>query len=345
MTENEKPKRGLTQTLKNGVAAVRGAFESAKRATFDALASFTSDGKQIDFPIDFETDTVLSTQAQLAELFGVTKNTIGEHLQNLFATGELVEAAVTRKSRVPASDGKLYETKLYDLDAIIAVGYRLNSRKATEFRKWSTTVLKGYIEKGYALNGKRLNSDPAALLALAREVRSIRTSEKNLYEQVRETFKQCSIDYDASSPEARRFFSTSQDMFHYATSGMTAKEIILARADARRPQMGLLGIGNRMPTAKDVTVAKNYCDQTELRLMELIGESWLVYAEGMATRGKQVSMARLLSKLTELIALNEYPVFPGYPKGLPDRDAVDAFAKGQLAAYKQGMPSLPPATN
>ncbi|MER8708337.1 virulence RhuM family protein [Mesorhizobium sp. M1088] len=174
----------------------------------------------------------------MAELFGVSLKTISEHLQNLFKSGELSEETVLRKSRITAADGKAYLTSLYDLNAIIAVGYKVNSKKAAEFRKWSATVLKGYIQDGYALNGKRLNSDPRALLKLAREVRAIRTSETNLYTQVRETFAECSTDYDQDDPAARTFFATSQDSFHFAASEQTAVQIIMSRADATKPKHG-----------------------------------------------------------------------------------------------------------
>lgn len=335
MTANENsPKRSLTQKLKS---AASNAWKTIKDAVpFDAFAKFKSDATEIDFPIDFEKDTVWGTQAQMADLFGVTKQTINEHLKTIFQNGELAEISVVRKSRIPASDGKLYDTNLYNLDAIIAVGYRVNSKKATEFRKWSTTVLKGYIQDGYALNGKRLNSDPTALLNLAREVRAIRTSEKNLYTQVRETFAECAIDYDKDDKTARKFFATSQDVFHYAASGQTAMQIIMDRADAGKPNMGLTALGNRKPTVQDVTVAKNYCSPDELRKMELIGEAWLLYAEGMAMQGKQVSMQRLLNKLSELVAQYEFPVFPGYNATGLKRDNVNAFAKKQLELFRKG---------
>jgi hypothetical protein len=342
MAENEKPERGLKQRIKDGLTR---AVDFAKGVIgFDAYASYITGDTEINLPIDFEADTVLATQAQMAQLFDVSKNTIGEHLQSLIRTGELVEDAVTRKSRVPAADGKIYETKLYDLDAIIAVGYRVNSRKATEFRKWASSVLKGYVEKGYALNGKRLNSDPAALLALAQEVRAIRTSEKNLYTQVRETFASCAIDYDKDDPEARTFFSTSQDVFHYAASGQTALQIIQSRADASKPNMGLTALGNQRPGAKDVTIAKNYCTETELRKMQIIGEAWLLYAEGMAMQGKQVSMQRLLAKLHDLVAQYEFPLFPGYSGG-PRRGDVERFAKAQLDLFNRSgaKPIAPPS--
>lgn len=330
LADDEK-KRSPLERIKKSVSA---AVSFVKGVTFDALARFKEDGTEIDFPIDFEGDTVWATQAQMSALFGVGVPTVNEHLKNLFRSEELIEDSVVRKFRITAADGKGYDTNHYSLDAILAVGYKINSKKAAAFRKWASTVLKGYIQDGYALNGRRLNSDPAALLKLAQEVRAIRTSEKNLYTQVRETFAQCSIDYDKDDPAARTFFATSQDTFHYAASGQTAVQIIMSRADASKPNMGAVGLGNRAPTVADVTVAKNFCSPDELRKMELIGEAWLLYAEGMAMQGKQVSMVRLLEKLKELVAQYEFPVFPGYGSG-PKREDANKFAKSQLELFKK----------
>jgi hypothetical protein len=328
---NENERRTLTQRLKDTAASAARLIKSV--VTFDAFARFKSEGKEIDFPIDFQQDTVWATQEQMAELFGVERSVATKHLKNLFDNNELDRDAVCAKFARTASDGKTYHVQHYSLDAVLAVGFKVNSKKAIAFRQWAATILKGYIQDGYALNGRRLNSDPAALLKLAQEVRAIRASEKNLYTQVRETFAQCSIDYDKDDPAARTFFASSQDTFHFAASGKTAVQIIMSRADASKPNMGIVGLGNRSPTAADVTVAKNYCPPDELRKMELIGEAWLLYAEGMAMQGKQVSMQRLLDKLKELVAQYEFPVFPGYGHG-PRRDDANKFAKAQLELFK-----------
>lgn len=312
-----------------GVAKVKKAVQNK----FDALANYKVGSAEVALPIDLEQETVWATQAQMSEMFEVSKQNISLHLKNMLSSGELEEDSVVKESLITAADGKSYKTTIYNLDAILAVGFKVNGSKAIAFRKWASGVLKGYIQDGYALNGKRLNTDPAALLNLAREVRAIRTSEMNLYTQVRETFAQCSIDYDKDDPAARKFFADSQNVFHFAASELTASQILLSRADASKPNMGLVGLGNQKPTAKDVTVAKNYCTPEELRKMELIGESWLLYAEGMAMQGKQVSMQRLLDKLTDLVDMHEFPVFPGY-KGIPQKATADAHAKAQYELFK-----------
>ncbi|WP_181174488.1 RhuM family protein [Mesorhizobium sp. B2-3-10] len=336
------PKKSIVQKVRDGAAK---AVEIVKGAVqFDAFARFKSGNNEIDFPIDFDADTVWATYDQMAALFGTQTPAIIKHVSNVYAEGEVSKDGTTSKMEVVRREGVRDVRRTlehFNLDVILAVGYRVSGKRATEFRKWASTVLKGFIQDGYALNGKRLNSDPAALLKLAREVRAIRTSEKNLYTQVRETFAECSIDYDKDDPAARRFFSTSQDTFHFAAAEQTAVQIIMSRADARKPNMGLTALGNRTPTAADVTVAKNYCSPDELRKMELIGEAWLLYAEGMAIQGKQVSMLRLLEKLKELVAQYEFPVFPGYTGVGPRRPDADKFAKGQLELFRKTGKQLP----
>ncbi|OWV90216.1 hypothetical protein ATY78_17195 [Rhizobium sp. R635] len=320
--------------LINKVVAKVTKVAKAVKNTFDAFANFKTETTEVALPVDFEQDTVWATQAQMAKMFDVTKQNISLHLQNLFTSGELDESVVAKESLTTGLDGAS-DHIIYNLDAILAVGFQVNSKKAIAFRKWASEVLKGYIQDGYALNGKKLASDPAALMKLAQEVRAIRTSEKSLYAQVKETFVQCAIDYDKDDPAARTFFSTSQNVFHFAASEQTAAQIILERADASKPNMGMTAMGNRTPTSQDITVAKNYCTETELKKMQIVGESWLLYAEGMALQGKQVSMDRLLNKLTDLVAINEFPVFPGYKQGGPSRADADKHAKEQYELFRQ----------
>ncbi|MDV3253559.1 virulence RhuM family protein [Devosia sp. BK] len=336
MTDDKKP--GIVAGIKDALKKVR----NFGRSAIDAFAKFKpDDSTEIDFSVDFGSDTIWATQDQIAAVFQKDKSGIAKHIKAIIDEGELNEDQVMEKFATTGPDGKTYQVAHYNLDMILSVGYRTNGPRATAFRKWASTVLKGFIEDGYALNGKRLNSDPAALLKLAQTVRSIRTSEKNLYSQVRETFKECAIDYDTKSNTARTFFATSQDVFHYAASEKTAIEIIMSRADATKPNMGMTTVGNKMPTAADVTVAKNYCTEAELRKMELIGEAWLLYAEGMAMQNKQVSQQRLLDKLTDLVATHEFPVFPGYRRGGPSRDAANDHAKAQLQLFKKTGNELP----
>lgn len=330
-------------------ARIAGAVSSAAKATrrvlkevaqLDLFARFKlpEGPTEIDFPIDLGRSTVWATQSQMASLFGVDRTVITKHIKNILDDNELDEEEATsaKFALVQMEGGRevTREVDHYSLGMILAVGYRVSSKRAAEFRKWASRVLRGYIEEGYALNGARLKSDPGALANLAQEVRAIRTSEKQLYARVRDTFVACSIDYDPQSEEARKFFSQSQDQFHYAVSERTAAQIILQRADGKAPAMGMTCLGNKTPTLADAKIAKNYMDETELRSMEILGEQWLLYAEGMAIRRNAVSMTRLLNKLSDLIELNEYAVFPGYAGIKGTRIQADEHARRQLELYR-----------
>jgi hypothetical protein len=326
---------------------IKKVVEKVKEAAqLDFFASFRASDSEpvIDFPIDMGRDTVWATQKQMAALFGVDEKTVQQYIENVFARKELPETDHRAQISLPPANNntKHEEVSHYSLDVIFTVGYRIDGGRAAEFRTWANNVLRGLVQDGYALDGRRLNSDPSALRNLAAEVRAIRTSEKNIYEQVREAFKACSIDYDGNSQEARSFFAQSQDRFHYAISERTAAQIILERANHKMPNMGMTAIGNQKPNAALAKVAKNYMTADELRTMELLGEQWLLFAESMAQRQKPVSMQRLITKLDELIAVMEYKTFPGY-QGRGNREAADAHAKKELELYQQAQRLPPPA--
>jgi hypothetical protein len=345
MADDVPKKPGFRDRIKSAVSVVKKAVIEA--AQFDFFARFQAadvSEKSIDFSIDMGRDTVWATQNQMAELFGVDQSVVSKHIANIFDQDELPDDDSTHaKFALVQKEGAREVSRQishYNLDVILTVGYRVSGSRAAEFRKWANSVLKGYIEDGYALNGARLKSDPAALQKLAAEVRAIRTSEKQLYEQVRETFKVCSIDYDGQSEEARQFFAQSQDRFHYAVSEHTAAQIILERADGKKPNMGMIALGNEAPTLANAKVAKNYMTGDELRAMELLGEQWLLYAESMALRQKAVSMDRLVTKLDELVNVMEYSVFPGY-KGLKGkRPAADDHARRELELFRKEQKRL-----
>ena len=320
------------------IAKVRDAAREAAQLDFFARFKEPDSDREIDLPVDVGHDTMWATQAKMAELFGVNIPSISRQISNIYDDGELTREATVSKIETVRIEGDRQVTREVDhfnLDIILAVGYRVSSKKATAFRQWATRVLKGYVEEGYALNGARLRSDPDALQRLAEQVRLIRTSERALYRKVRDTFAACAIDYDPNSQEARTFFAYTQDALHYAVSEHTAAQIILTRADGTKPNMGMVGLGNKAPTFEDAKVAKNYMERDELRSLELLGEAWLIYAESIVHRGKQASMARLLAKVNELILANEYTAFPGYDKLNSSRPVANEHAKRQLAIYKQ----------
>ena len=266
-----------------------------------------------------EDETLWLTQKQMSELFNVSVPTINVHLKNIFETKELDENSVIRKFLITASDGKNYSTLHYNLDAIIAVGYRVNSIQATHFRQWATQVLKEYIIKGFALDDDRLKQAKTVLgkdyfQELLERVRSIRASEQRIWLQVTEIFKECSIDYDSHSLEARRFFATVQNRFHFAINNQTAAEIIHARADHTKPHMGLKTWSNSPEgrvNKSDTTIAKNYLDEKELKSLERSVNSYFDYIEGQIERKRKFSMLELRQSVDKFLAFNDLPVLEG----------------------------------
>ncbi len=220
----------------------------------------------------FEDETFWLSQRRMAELFGVDVRTISEHLRNIFASGELDEGSVLRNFRTTAADGKKYQTGFYHLDAIIAVGYRVNSRQATQFRIWATRTLREFIIKGFVLQderlkqGKRFGKD--YFDQLLQRIREIRASERRFYLKITDIYEQCSIDYSRDVEMTQTFFATVQNKLHWAITGKTAAEIVAARADAAKPHMGLTTWKNA-PGGKilkpDIMVAKNYLDDEDQR--------------------------------------------------------------------------------
>ncbi|WP_239649624.1 virulence RhuM family protein [Methylocucumis oryzae] len=251
----------------------------------------------------------------MAELFDVSVPTINEHLQNIFKTNELEEFSVIRKFRITASDGKKYNTNFYNLDAIIAVGYRVNSHRATQFRIWATATLKEFIIKGFVLDderlkqGKRFGKD--YFDELLERIREIRASERRFYQKITDIYKECSMDYAKDDPQTLTFYKTVQNKLEWAITGKTAAEIIQARANAEQPNMGLQTWKNA-PNGKvlksDVSVAKNYLIEKEIKELERIVVMYLDYAELQASRNIPMKMADWVEKLDAFLAFNGYEI-------------------------------------
>jgi hypothetical protein len=269
-----------------------------------------------------ENETLWLTQKQMAELFNCSTDNISLHLKNIFNEGELDPISTTEESSVVQTEGARQITrtvKYYNLDAIIAVGYRVNSKQATHFRQWATQVLKEYIIKGFALDDDRLKQAKTVLgkdyfQELLERVRSIRASEQRIWLQVTEIFRECSIDYDSHSLEARRFFATVQNRFHFAINNQTAAEIIHARADHTKPHMGLKTWSNSPEgrvNKSDTTIAKNYLDEKELKSLERSVNSYFDYIEGQIERKKKFSMLELRQSVDKFLAFNDLPVLDG----------------------------------
>ena len=293
-----------------------------------------------DFTFDPSNETVWATQQQMADLYRVASNTVTEHLKNIFREGELEEPAVARKFRATGKDGKFYNILHYNLDAVLSVGYRVSSKRATEFRRWATSTLRDYIVQGFALNEARLKDDPHALRKLAAEVRALRSGEVQIYQAVRDAFKLGSSDYDKDSPVTRSFYAKLQDKFLFAITGHTASEIILARADGKLDKMGLTAIGNKQPALSDAKIGKNYLDGDELYALHILCEQFLLFIESRALRGQNLTMTEMSEKFDELIKVQGHPVFREYRDYLKDRAMT--HAQREFEAFKKQARRLSP---
>lgn len=282
--------------------------------TFEIILYTAPEGKA-HIEVFFEQETFWLSQKKMAELFGVDVRTISEHLQNIFKTKELEEDSVIRKFRITAADGKNYNTQFYNLDAIIAVGYRVNSHEATRFRIWATKTLREYIIKGFVLDDERLKQGKKFgkdyFDELLERIREIRASERRFYQKITDIYAQCSVDYDPKSEITLLFYKTVQNKLHWAITGHTASEIIAERADASKRNMGLTTWKNA-PKGKilksDVTVAKNYLNEEEISALNRIVNMYLDYAENMAARQRVMTMADWSDRLDAFLQFNEYDV-------------------------------------
>ena len=257
---------------------------------------FSSQAGEDSIEVRYQDETIWLTQKLMAELFEVDVRTISEHLKNIFASGELDQESVIRKFRTTAADGKNYNTQFYNLDAIISVGYRVNSKRATQFRQWATQVLREFAIKGYVLDKQRLEN--GAFLGedyferLLEEIREIRLSERRFYQKITDIYA-TSMDYNRDAPTTREFFARVQNKLHYATHGHTAAELIQQRADGHKKNMGLTSWENS-PDGKilksDVSVAKNYLSKEELESLGRIVNAYIDLAEDRAQRKIPMTM-------------------------------------------------------
>lgn len=294
---------------------------SLENAITGNVIVYQAENESVSTNVLFKDETFWMTQKDMAKLFDVNVPAISKHLKNIFESGELDLLAVISKMETTAKDGKIYQTNFYNLDAIIAVGYRVNSKKATQFRIWATGVLREYIIKGFALddvmlkNGRSFGQD--YFKELLRRVRSIRASERRIYQQVTDIFAACAIDYDAQSPITREFFGTIQNKFHYAITGQTAAEIIHSHADATKDHMGLTtwesGPEGRI-YKKDVIVAKNYLSVEQIEQLERTVSSFFDYIERIIERRETFTMKAFIESVDKFLDFNEYQILTN--KGL-----------------------------
>ncbi len=278
------------------------------------------------------------TQKLIGVLFEKGRSTITEHLCNIFETGELVEKAVCREFRHTAEDGKEYRTKFYNLDAIIAVGYRVNSERATQFRQWATTILRDFAIRGYVLDKERLKNgaffNKEYFDELLAEIREIRASERRFYQKITDIYA-TAMDYQADAETTKRFFSTVQNKLHFAIHGNTAAELIINRADSSKDRMGLTTWKNA-PGGKiiktDVSIAKNYLSEREIKSLDRIVAMYLDYAEDQAERKIPMTMADWETKLNVFLQFNEREIL-SHP-GKVTQEIAKAFAESEFEKYR-----------
>ena len=282
---------------------------------------YTDQNENVKLKVFIKDETIWATQKQMAELFGTAKSTISEHLKNIFKSGELEENSVVRKFRTTASDGKNYNIKYYNLDAIIAVGYRVNSKKATRFRIWATKVLREFIIKGFVLDDERLKQgkyfEKDYFDELLERIRSIRASERRIYQKITDIFAECSVDYDPSSEITKNFYANIQNKFHYAITGKTAAEIIYEKADKNKPNMGLTtwkNAPNGRILKSDVEIAKNYLSEKEIKELERTISSFFDYIERLIEKRRVFTMEEFAKAVDRFLEFNEYKILDGFGK-------------------------------
>lgn len=263
-------------------------------------------------------ETLWCTQKAMAQLFGVGVPAISKHLKNIFEEGELVADSVISKMETTAADGKNYTTTYYSLDAIIAVGYRVSSLKATRFRQWATKILNEYIKKGFVMDDERLKQGTAVFgkdyfRELLERVRSIRASERRIWQQITDIYAECSTDYDKNSPTTKDFYAMIQNRFHFAITGQTAAEIIYSKADHTKDHMGLTTWKNA-PDGRvlksDVSIAKNYLQEKEIRQLERAVTGFFDYIEDLIERENTFNMAQFSASVNEFLTFRRYQILP-----------------------------------
>jgi hypothetical protein len=268
---------------------------------------YQAEDGQVKIDVRLQGETAWLTQAHMAALFQTTVPNVNMHLRNIFAEGELQADSVIQEFLITAADGKNYRTNHYNLDAIISVGYRVKSAVATRFRIWATQQLREFIVKGFVLDDERLKNPDRPFDyfdELLRRIQDIRTSERRFYQKITDIYA-TSIDYDPTQPESIEFFQTVQNKMHWAITGQTAAEIIHARADSAKPNMGLTSWRGAKVRKEDVTIAKNYLNEPELAALNNLVEQYLVFAEGQAMRRVPMHMKDWIAKLHAFLSIND----------------------------------------
>ncbi|GHV06161.1 toxin Fic [Bacteroidia bacterium] len=303
------------------------------------IVLYKSEDGNIKVDVLIQNETVWLTQAQMAQLFAKARTTITEHIQNIFEESELDENSVCRNFRHTAPDGKTYDTKYYNLDVIISVGYRVKSMQGTQFRQWATQRLREYIIKGFTLNDERFKTGSSMnyFHELLERIREIRVSEKVFYQQVKDIYA-TSIDYNPATKETIEFFKQVQNKFLWAISEQTAAEIVYHRVNSQLPLMGMTAAGIQKVKKADVSIAKNYLSEDELSALKLLVEQYLAFAESQALAHKPMYMKDWIKKLHDILTINDKAIL--VDAGRISHEIAIRKAEGEYSKYKDQQKKL-----
>ena len=305
---------------------------------------YSIDSEDIKVKVAIKDETIWVTQRGMAELFDVNVSAISKHLANIYAEGELSQPATVSKMEIVQTEGTRQVTRLidfYNLDAVISVGYRVNSRRATQFRIWATGILKEFIKKGFVLDDERLKQGESVFgkdyfRELLERVRSIRASERRIWQQITDIFAECSIDYDKDSPVTQEFYATVQNKFHYAITGQTAAEIVYSKADSSKEHMGLTTWKNS-PDGRIlksvVTIAKNYLDEKQIRRLERAVSGFFDYVEDLIENERAFTMQQFAEAINAFLEFRQYKILQG--KGSVSRVDAERKASEEYDIYNR----------
>jgi hypothetical protein len=300
----------------------------------DLILYLTEDGRT-RLQVWLEGETVWLSLNQMVDLFQRDKSVISRHIKNIFEEGELVRDSVVAESATTAADGKTYQVEFYNLDVIISVGYRVKSKRGTQFRIWATQRLREYIVKGFTMDDERLKNPPGKghidyFDELLERIRDIRSSERRVYLRVREILA-LAADYEPTEPETQVFFQTIQNKLHFAATGKTAAELIAERANSSQPNMGLMAWRTGVVRKGDVTIAKNYLREDEIEELNRIVVMFLDFAEDQARRKKQIFLQNWVTRLHDFLNLNERAILPD--AGKVSREEAHQLAEAEYERF------------
>ena len=301
----------------------------------DPILIYQSEDGRTKLDVRLEDQTVWLSQKQLTELFGKAKGTISEHIKHIFEDGELEEGSVVRLFRTTAADGKQYEVAHYNLDMVLALGFRVRSPVAVRFRQWAADKLKEFIVKGFVLDDERLKNPKVGndyFDELTRRIQDIRTSERRFYQKITDIYA-TSIDYDKNHPLTQNFFATVQNKVHYAIHGQTAAEVVVSRAGSKLPNMGLTHWEGARIRKSDAAIAKNYLNEDELLALNNLVEQYLVFADGQAARRVAMTMQEWIVKLEGFLMLNDREILQH--AGKVSAELAKAHAEREFVEFRR----------